>query len=205
MGTRNLTMVINKEGETKVAQYGQWDGYPEGQGKNALDFLLTVNLEEFYEKVNSCHFYKDGDVPENASIQQYPQLSRDHGACILEYINNSTTPVGLIDNSTYGNDSSCEWAYIVNFQTNTFEIYTCHDSLKDKSTLKSNRWTECGLIDFYSLYKLPTIEEFMQNFNVENDDNEDIKTESGFIKRQKQLKKIVTRGSKLERIANGIL
>ena len=24
MGTRNLTMVINQEGEKKVAQYGQW-------------------------------------------------------------------------------------------------------------------------------------------------------------------------------------
>lgn len=27
MGTRNLTMLIS-DGETKVAQYGQWDGYP---------------------------------------------------------------------------------------------------------------------------------------------------------------------------------
>ena len=27
MGTRNLTCVF-KDGEYKVAQYGQWDGYP---------------------------------------------------------------------------------------------------------------------------------------------------------------------------------
>jgi hypothetical protein len=46
MGTRNLTMVISK-GETKVAQYGQWDGYPSGQGLNVLSFarLLTNNKE----------------------------------------------------------------------------------------------------------------------------------------------------------------
>jgi len=28
MGTRNLTCVM-KDGQYKVAQYGQWDGYPE--------------------------------------------------------------------------------------------------------------------------------------------------------------------------------
>lgn len=31
MGTRNLTAVYI-DGEYKVAQYGQWDGYPEGPG-----------------------------------------------------------------------------------------------------------------------------------------------------------------------------
>lgn len=38
MGTRNLTMVIDKMGDLKVAQYGQWDGYPEGQGVDVLAF-----------------------------------------------------------------------------------------------------------------------------------------------------------------------
>jgi len=33
MGTRHLSMAYNKGGEVKVAQYGQWDGYPEGQGQ----------------------------------------------------------------------------------------------------------------------------------------------------------------------------
>ena len=39
MGTRNLTLVKDKEGKTKVAQYGQWDGYPEGQGSTILNFI----------------------------------------------------------------------------------------------------------------------------------------------------------------------
>jgi len=29
MGTRNLT-IVTSNGKTKVAQYGQWDGYPGG-------------------------------------------------------------------------------------------------------------------------------------------------------------------------------
>jgi len=38
MGTRNLTCVI-KGGDFKVAQYGQWDGYPSGSGKDILEWL----------------------------------------------------------------------------------------------------------------------------------------------------------------------
>lgn len=38
MGTRNLTAVY-LDGQYKVAQYGQWDGYPEGQGITVLTFL----------------------------------------------------------------------------------------------------------------------------------------------------------------------
>jgi hypothetical protein len=38
MGTRHLIKVIYNK-ETKVAQYGQWDGYPDGQGLTILNFL----------------------------------------------------------------------------------------------------------------------------------------------------------------------
>ena len=44
MGTRNLT-VVYVDGEYRVAQYGQWDGYPSGQGMTCLKFLT----EEFVE------------------------------------------------------------------------------------------------------------------------------------------------------------
>lgn len=57
MGTRNLTMVIQNE-ETKVAQYGQWDGYPSGQGATIVAFLLENlkgdNLEKFRKAISNC-------------------------------------------------------------------------------------------------------------------------------------------------------
>lgn len=38
MGTRNL-VAVQIDGQYKIAQYGQWGGYPEGKGVDALTFL----------------------------------------------------------------------------------------------------------------------------------------------------------------------
>lgn len=43
MGTRNLT-IVHSNGEYKVAQYGQWDGYPEGLGVQLLKYLKGIIL-----------------------------------------------------------------------------------------------------------------------------------------------------------------
>lgn len=60
MGTRNLVAVV-KDGEFKVAQYGQWDGYPEGQGQTALQFLRKLKedgaFDRFCAAVDRCFFY----------------------------------------------------------------------------------------------------------------------------------------------------
>lgn len=44
MGTRNLVAVY-LDGAHRIAQYGQWDGYPSGQGATVLKFL-TETLSE---------------------------------------------------------------------------------------------------------------------------------------------------------------
>lgn len=56
MGTRNLTMVV-KNKKTKVAQYGQWDGYPSGQGRTILEFLKTRDLKKFADQLEKVSFY----------------------------------------------------------------------------------------------------------------------------------------------------
>ena len=48
MGTRSLTAVhINNE--YKVAQYGQWDGYPSGQG--VMVFVDVEDLVPCYRRI----------------------------------------------------------------------------------------------------------------------------------------------------------
>ena len=45
------------DGQYKVAQYGQWDGYPEGQGITALTFLRDkMDLELFKEALRNLSY-----------------------------------------------------------------------------------------------------------------------------------------------------
>ena len=62
MGTRNLTAVF-MDGEYKVAQYGQWDGYPEGQGATCLVFLRDeMDEAKFREQLGKVHFGNEEEM-----------------------------------------------------------------------------------------------------------------------------------------------
>lgn len=147
MGTRNLTVVIQNN-EVKVAQYGQWDGYPSGQGATIVEFILEKlntesNLKEFREKVASTYFIsheeildlwveagadRDSDfvtfVVSNRFNANHPQLDRDMGSKVLYFINNSTTPVQLKNSYDFASDSLfCEWAYVIDLDNLVLEVY----------------------------------------------------------------------------------
>jgi hypothetical protein len=145
MGTRNLTMVI-ADGKTKIAQYGQWDGYPSGQGATVLNFLNKANLMEFKKKLKQARFIdtkkqkeidaflksigaENGWMNMEQSAQyhaKYPLLTRDNGAAVLNMI--MELPEGekfwLHDSSDFAGDGLfCEWAYVVDLDKRTFEVY----------------------------------------------------------------------------------
>ena len=63
MGTRNLTIVY-KNGDYRVAQYGQWDGYPSGLGADILEFLSNINLQEFKDSIDLISFYTAEEMEE---------------------------------------------------------------------------------------------------------------------------------------------
>ena len=58
MGTRNLTIVISDD-KRKIAQYGQWDGYPSGQGVTALKFLRKMDMTKFKAALDRCYWLID--------------------------------------------------------------------------------------------------------------------------------------------------
>lgn len=146
MGTRGLTCVM-KDGEYKVAQYGQWDHYPEGQGKTILNFLRTRNLDTFSKKLSSVRFLdeknKDKDMldsyiknspewssdPDNRTQDQKRWfeefLTRDIGGKILENIFTSNEIfIILRDEIDFTKDSlMCEFVYVIDLDKGTFEIY----------------------------------------------------------------------------------
>ena len=128
MGTRNLTKVIDANGELKVAQYGQWDGYPSGQGINAL--LHAYNYRQIENKLGNVYFLTNEEMDNINSLlsasnkpisELYPTLSRDTCADILGYVAWATERIPLVDSSDFESDELfCEAVYTLNFQTKEF-------------------------------------------------------------------------------------
>lgn len=191
MGTRHL-ICVKIDGEYKVAQYGQWDGYLSGQGAKVLRFLKDRrgNYNNFKKKVRLCSFMSDADIEAfNDKIDDngymtyetvngemvrdlwtiaYPELSRDAGSKILSYILHSQ---GLFLNNSinFSWEIGCEYGYVIDFDDNTFSVYTCgnkfvdgtrFDSFKDE-TSKYNRSKPISLVKEWSLDELPSKREFL--------------------------------------------
>jgi hypothetical protein len=106
MGTRHLITIV-KDGEFKLAQYGQWDGYPSGQGLDLLEFLSggQGNIDALKRNVDQLLFVSDEEqdalyqtvgipagqewvnMEQSKAIKEaFPSLHRDTGAGILELI-----------------------------------------------------------------------------------------------------------------------
>lgn len=169
MGTRHHQRVIDKQGVTKVSQYGQWDGYTEGQGKNILNFLRNADLEtyqknlnnlseatqEYYDRINKfaeeVRVKKLGWDEERMELQNNPEyyaLSRDCGSNIHNLILGNK--IKGVQFTEYEEALKwCEGFYTIDFSTNKFTV-EYH-----------------GIVKEYDLNNLPTEEQFLKDF--END------------------------------------
>lgn len=151
MGTRNLTMV-RLDGKIKVANYGQWDGYPMGQGVTVAEFVQAylrhkTTRAEFATKVMALRFgtdaelavmqddwdaaeaeciksaAKDGYVPKY-TLDKFLPFNRDTGAGILKLVNGGLTLPFLHDNSAFLKDGLfCEFAYCVDLDAGAVDVY----------------------------------------------------------------------------------
>ncbi len=163
MGTRNLTVVKDNTGTTRVAQYGQWDGYPSYSGVKALDFLRDeilreglkqrLTLVEFIDDQEAEAIWEGFDHDYNDPTKytnEYPGLSRDTGIDILLAVASATATLKTIDNSEFAKDELfCEGIYEIDFSTNKFIS------------------TYGGEVVSFDLDTLPTDEEYLKAMGVE--------------------------------------
>ena len=113
MGTRNSTLV-KVDGKIKVAQYGQWDGYPTGQGTTIQEFLREVDLEDFKNKVRKVReLTKEESDALNLTDwkKTHPHLSRDAGADILNMIAAGKVESVVLDEDFKNDTLFCEYWY----------------------------------------------------------------------------------------------
>lgn len=204
MGTRHLICVVSN-GEYKVAQYGQWDGYPSGQGLSILNFLQSDRLAAFKENLPKCSWISEDDIAkywsefgvnirENSSVSyeiynkfsaKYPQLSRDTGADVLKVIASAPNGVKLRNDYDFSRDSLfCEWAYVIDFDKNTFEVYQgFNEKPLDKSERfysevltqysSNNTYYPVKLLTSFDLSNLPSEDEFLKVCEPPEDDDEE--------------------------------
>ena len=172
MGTRNLTKVIDKNGEVVVAQYGQWDGYPSGQGASMLAFISEYKmLDKIEMSLVKCRFVSQGEIDAAYDVfndvdkwepirnehggfsSAFPSLSRDTCTDILKVIVYSNEEVVLWDDREFENDELfCEGVYALNYQTKQFvSIYG-------------------GKTVSFDFDKLPTLEEYLKAFEENRQD-----------------------------------
>ena len=182
MGTRNLTIVKHNE-EIKVAQYCQWDGYPDSAGLHILNFLQKRNKEDFKHNLEQCSWATEEDLEKaeefiksieesNLTIHAdtwhavFPAFHRNTGCRILELI---CPPYGgpkrmLLQNSfKFGGDKVfCEWAWVIDLDSNQLEVYSSSDGSKG---IFKDLEDPVRLTVSWDLDNLPTPEDFMTYFN----------------------------------------
>lgn len=123
MGTRHLQSVITKEGKKKISQYGQWDGYPRGQGVEILEYLRKGNLKKYQSNLSKIPKITKKQVDminkDPAWDKNYPYISRDCGYKIHQMIENGEVKFIVLMDEKEANEW-CEGFYTIDFSKNTF-------------------------------------------------------------------------------------
>jgi hypothetical protein len=180
VGTRGLTNVVIN-GEKKVAQYGQWDHYPEGQGLTALRFLRGEgNVERLRENVVKLRDVTDADIkrvyaeagvtdPDSDWItlddakkleKVAPHLDRNMGAEILEYVADGKAEFVQRDLTFEDDALFCEGVFEVDFDRGVFEY-------------REPGYGRASHAATFPLDALPTDDEFLKAARHPEDEDED--------------------------------
>lgn len=200
MGTRNL-VAVQIDGRYKIAQYGQWDGYPSGKGLEVLEFLRERMNEAVFVKALRSSTYiapekldalwkKYGADDEGwvtmeqaaAMKRDHPEFSRDTGAKILDIVQEHPEGMELADSISFAADGLfCEWIWVIDFDKRTYEGYEGGGGKRLESGERFYEFdSEEGVMGYHSphlvaafrLDELPTDEDFLAAFKEEEDQDD---------------------------------
>lgn len=147
MGTRSMIIVTLKETK-KVAQYGQWDGYPSGVGLEVLKFIKENNIKTFKDKISNLDVLTDSEKENKEEFpdkENFPEYHRDTAAGILDLImaDKIWKRKMLIDLEGLNHAA---WVYTIDLDLNILLVESYEQSVN------------------FSLDNLPTSEEFLKSF-----------------------------------------
>jgi hypothetical protein len=175
------------DGEFKVGQYGQWDGYPSGQGTHVLGFLKDTDIEVFKDKVRELRWITQPEINAvNADpnwTTNFPHLSRGAGAEILDMVLTGDVPF-VFDQSDFALDSLfCEWAYVLDLDKGELEVYEGFQKtpptegrwvgkMDDDQKSNPDPYYPVALKKTYKFSELPDEETFVSELEPQDDEEE---------------------------------
>lgn len=175
MGTRNMTYVYLND-EKRIAQYGQWDGYPTGQGATAVGFLknkdnITALVDRLCAEAEylNVRFLTESELKEVAAVWEkhenkddamYKLLcqsvtSRDIGANVLYHVAYGINGMVLWD-YTECDDYDKEGVVWIEGRT---RIYLYKDGKNITGRVEMD-WH--GQTRSWDIYNLPTLKELRE-------------------------------------------
>ena len=176
MGTRGCYGFF-KNGENKLT-YNHFDSYFSGLGKDIMEFCQKTNIKELNEMFNKIIMVDESDTPTQEQInecKQYADLTVgeqkvEDWYCLLRDTQGNLDVYKkdlryMIDNKEFmANSLFCEYAYIINLDTNELEIYVGFNKVPQnnrysqfvvKDEFDDRGYVECKLIKTYSLVDFP--------------------------------------------------
>lgn len=195
MGTRNLTCVYH-ENTYKIAQYGQFDGYPSCAGITLLNTLKTFSRKQILEVLSRVSFIEDEDAyyrhqakllgmagnlewvtveQSNRLKELFPETHRTTGYGILDLLLTDERfrngDIKLINSFEFSKNMTwCEWIYVIDLDKNTFEVYSLFSEGEENDRFKHKRVGMFELNPDFDI--LPTEDEFLSVVDPEEDDDE---------------------------------
>ena len=161
-GTESLTCVV-LDGKFRVAEHAQWDGYPSSRGADILDWLKTRDYNRLVERVGNT-FEGESSSPRSGELGWYSSN--------LVRIYDTPTPVSVqLSIEFAGNSNLCEWAYVIDLDHKTFEVYRglINKPLDERERFAflsrpSSYWQPVKFLKRYPFNRLPRHHDFLCDF-----------------------------------------